>query len=72
MPMSTCIKCGGHTFEVVEAKPGNSDFTLMFVQCSSCGGVVGVMDYLNKRKSPLDILLRKSPINWALNKEVTL
>lgn len=47
MPMSTCIKCGGHTFEVVEAKPNNSDFTLMFVQCSSCGGVVGVMDYLN-------------------------
>lgn len=47
MAMSTCVKCGNHTFEVKEAEPVNSKFKLMFVQCSGCGGVVGVMDYFN-------------------------
>ena len=42
--MSTCIKCGHHDFELKkkEAEPKGSNFEFYFVQCSSCGGVVGV------------------------------
>lgn len=47
MALSTCLKCGSHAFEVKEAEPTHSLFKLMFVQCSSCGSVVGVTDYFN-------------------------
>jgi hypothetical protein len=47
MAISTCTKCGGFSFEMVQATPRGSAFILTFIQCSSCGGVVGVMDALN-------------------------
>ena len=47
MATSTCIKCGSHSFEAVEIRPNGSINMLMFVQCSECGGVVGVVDYYN-------------------------
>ena len=47
MASSTCIKCGNHIFELVEREPINAAFRLNFVQCSSCGGVVGVLDHFN-------------------------
>jgi hypothetical protein len=47
MAISTCIKCGGTFFEVKEAEPKFSNFKLLFVQCSTSGGVVGVMDFYN-------------------------
>ena len=47
MAIPTCGKCGGTLFEVVQQEPLRSEFKLMFVQCSSCGNVVGVLDYFN-------------------------
>lgn len=47
MTMSTCIKCGSHSFELKEATPKGSGYKMYFVQCSSCGGVVGVTPYHN-------------------------
>lgn len=47
MARSSCPKCDSHTFEIVEGNPNNTAFRLMYVQCSSCGSVVGVMDYYN-------------------------
>jgi predicted nucleic-acid-binding Zn-ribbon protein len=47
MALSTCIKCGHHMFELSEAEPNGSNVKLFFVQCASCGGVVGVTDYCN-------------------------
>ena len=47
MAVSTCIKCGNHTFEMVEVSPQESKFKLNFIQCVSCGGVVGVQDFYN-------------------------
>jgi predicted nucleic-acid-binding Zn-ribbon protein len=44
---STCIKCGNRSFEVVPVVPHDSNFKILFVQCSSCGGVVGTQDYYN-------------------------
>ena len=47
MSISSCPKCAGHYFELVIQSPSKSNFKLSFIQCSSCGVVVGVMDYNN-------------------------
>lgn len=47
MAASRCPKCEGHQFEIVEKEVRNARFKMMFVQCSSCGTVVGVRDYEN-------------------------
>ncbi len=47
MAQSTCVKCGNHRFELKEAEPDKAAFKLMFVQCTSCGGVIGVTEYHN-------------------------
>jgi hypothetical protein len=47
MATSTCIKCGGTAFESVVQSPRGANFKVTFIQCASCGGVVGVMDYYN-------------------------
>jgi predicted nucleic-acid-binding Zn-ribbon protein len=44
---STCVKCGGTFFETRTVEPSGSNFKVTFVQCSNCGGVVGVMDFYN-------------------------
>jgi hypothetical protein len=45
--MPICIKCDNNTFEIVEHSPRGSNFRFNFIQCSQCGGVVGVVDYFN-------------------------
>lgn len=45
MAYSTCPKCSSTYFEVRESEPRNSTYKLVFVQCSSCGAVVGTMPY---------------------------
>jgi len=47
MALSTCPKCDNHLFEVEVGEPSDSRYKLLFVQCSSCGAVVGVLDYMN-------------------------
>lgn len=47
MAFSKCVKCENTYFEIVEKEPINSNYKLLFVQCSSCGAVVGAMDYYN-------------------------
>jgi predicted nucleic-acid-binding Zn-ribbon protein len=47
MAYSKCPKCDNTRFEVKENSPTHSNFKLLFVQCSSCGTVVGTMDYYN-------------------------
>jgi hypothetical protein len=43
MALSSCTRCNSHSFELIEDSPLNSDFNVCFVQCSSCGCVVGVL-----------------------------
>jgi predicted nucleic-acid-binding Zn-ribbon protein len=45
MATSTCIKCDNHSFEVKLAEPKKGAFKMYFVQCTSCGGVVGVTEF---------------------------
>ncbi len=47
MATSNCVKCSSTSFEVVDSSPHNSNFKLQFVQCASCGSVVGVLEYFN-------------------------
>lgn len=47
MAFSKCPKCDSSFFEVKEAEPNNSAYKLIFVQCSSCGSVVGTMPYFD-------------------------
>lgn len=47
MARSSCPKCGGHRFEMSEFEPEHSRFKIMFIQCASCGTVVGVTDFHN-------------------------
>jgi len=44
---SKCPKCDHPYFEVTTNKPKNSNYELLFVRCSSCGCIVGTMDYYN-------------------------
>lgn len=43
MATSVCSVCKSPTFEMVEATPTRSHFTILFVQCANCGAVVGTM-----------------------------
>ncbi len=47
MAYSKCPKCENKQFEVKLNSPANSNYQLLFVQCSSCGTVIGTMDYSN-------------------------
>jgi predicted nucleic-acid-binding Zn-ribbon protein len=42
--MSNCSKCGSYSFEMVEAHISGTRFPYMFIQCASCGSVVGVSE----------------------------
>ena len=44
MAVSTCIKCGGHGFELALFSPLGESRKLTVVQCSQCGTPIGVMD----------------------------
>lgn len=47
MAMSSCPKCQNHSFELKANEPQGSKFKIMFIQCTSCGTVVGVTDFYN-------------------------
>lgn len=48
MALSRCPRseCSGRSFEMKELTVSGANFRNVAIQCSSCGAVVGVMDYL--------------------------
>lgn len=74
--ISKCTKCSSFSFELVEQSPVGSNYKLFFVQCSMCGGPVGVLEYfssnaqigkvakqienLERKIDQIDYLLRQS------------
>jgi len=76
MAFSSCPKCGNTFFEVDIKEPSGSNFKLLFVQCSSCGSVVGTMDYynigakINDVISKLDDLTTK--VNWLQSNQAII
>jgi hypothetical protein len=47
MAFTTCVKCGGTSFEIQETRVARAAYRLYFVQCSSCGGAVAVQEFNN-------------------------
>ncbi len=47
MATSTCPKCTSTSFEMKTGEPRGSRMKVMYVQCFSCGAVVGVVDYFD-------------------------
>ena len=47
MAYSTCVNCKGSTFETIVQSPQGTSHKIYFVQCSQCGGVVGILPYHN-------------------------
>jgi hypothetical protein len=44
MAVSTCAKCGGHTFERGLVTPLGEGRSVPVLQCNGCGTVVGMLD----------------------------
>lgn len=55
MAMTSCVKCGNTTFEIKETKVSRSQFRLLFVQCSSCGGAIAVQEFHNTNQLIFDL-----------------
>ena len=45
MAQSICPKCGNSQFEGVEKRIVGLRYSVMFIQCMSCGCVVGVLNF---------------------------
>lgn len=72
MAMSCCPKCGNTNFSVVEGTPNGSNYVYTYVQCSSCGAVVGVMDYfsISTKIDSLEKELKKEIQRLSSNDEI--
>jgi hypothetical protein len=44
MAATTCLKCGGHSFELVLFTPVGAQQKLNIAQCADCGTPVAVID----------------------------
>jgi ribosomal protein L37E len=44
MAISQCLKCGNRSFETIKKIPIGYPRKVMFLQCSVCGGIVGVQE----------------------------
>ena len=44
MAISTCSQCDEKQFELVLQQPRDAKYAFNFVQCASCGTVVGVLE----------------------------
>ena len=44
MAISSCRKCGGHSFALALFTPIGESRKLTLVQCSACGAAVGALD----------------------------
>jgi hypothetical protein len=61
MATSSCSKCGEHSFEQVEVTPERAQFPVRFIQCVTCGTVIGVTDSSNvlSKMHRIEELLKK-------------
>jgi predicted nucleic-acid-binding Zn-ribbon protein len=47
MATSTCPKCGGHGFEIIDHTPASATSPVSFIQCVACGSPIGVTEFYN-------------------------
>jgi transcription elongation factor Elf1 len=56
--VSSCPKCGHHSFELTYLTSGNPKTTISAVQCESCGAIVGVLDDLSEMLATIEKRLK--------------
>lgn len=59
MAISTCSQCDEKMFELVLQQPKDAKYAFNFVQCASCGTVVGVLEEGNKIEAMLRRIAEK-------------
>lgn len=47
MATTSCPKCTSSRFELKEHPVANSNYRMLFIQCSSCGAAVGTTEFVN-------------------------
>jgi hypothetical protein len=59
-----CVKCGGHSFQLTSTanKISGANYAHFFVNCSSCGGVAGIVEPRNVTIS-LEKIMKKLGIS---------
>lgn len=74
MPTSQCVKCGNSVFELVAKFPVGSSHRIMFVQCSVCGGVVGIQDEhsQNVKRNHRRIEHMQEPVRSSIRTQATV
>ena len=70
MAKSKCFNCDGTSFELVENIPTFSKFKYMFVQCSKCGNILGVLDFYNTGYSLNQLNEKVDKLNSQLEKDI--
>ncbi len=70
MKQSICIRCGGMDFELRASDLKLSGTRLAFVQCASCGGVIGVVEVARNDQIPQPPEEEKRPANDAYQVEL--
>lgn len=46
MAVSKCPKCDHTSFEIKDVVPQGATYKYRFIQCASCGAVVGTLEHL--------------------------
>ncbi|MGD1046691.1 MAG: hypothetical protein ABR936_15390 [Bacteroidota bacterium] len=74
MATSQCLKCGNRYFESVVKIPIGSPRRIMFVQCSVCGGVVGVQEEhgMNSKKNSERIDQMHEPVRSLIKNQTVV
>jgi 6-phosphogluconate dehydrogenase (decarboxylating) len=74
MATSQCVKCGNSVFELVAKFPVGSSRKIMFVQCSVCGGVVGIQEEhsQNVKGNPRRIEEIQEPVRSSFKTQATV
>lgn len=67
---STCLKCGGSSFELGDIEIKDANFKLYAVRCSNCGGVVCVIEAENITNMLLE--QNRALKKWATKQGTTL
>ena len=72
MAVSTCVKCGGHGFELASLTPIGQQLKLTDIQCSNCGTPVGALDPTIEALATLTTMQANSRFDIFFNRHSTM
>ena len=71
MAASRCLKCGNQSFEAVSKIPIGSPRRILFIQCTVCGSVIGVLEETHPavKNQPTPILIETEKPSSVFTKQ---